>query len=116
MLGDPRKLTIEKRQQFKELATWLREMENKHSIMLYRQDLPGFGEPGYGYWDGFQRINSDTKSGGIMGVFKQFSPVKEQWITVNSLNPEKNYKVFHAPAGKMFVLRQGRNFKPKDLK
>ncbi|WP_332367596.1 hypothetical protein [Spirosoma telluris] len=42
-------------------------MENKHQIMSYRQDLAGFGEPMDGMWDGFQRINTETKKGGIVG-------------------------------------------------
>ncbi len=48
MLGDPRKISKEKQQQFKEISGWLRAMENKHQIMLYRQDLLGFGEPEHG--------------------------------------------------------------------
>jgi|GEM_PF-3095071 alpha-galactosidase len=36
--------------------------------MSYRQDLANFGEPMEGHWDGYQRINFDTKSGGIIGV------------------------------------------------
>lgn len=55
-------------------------MENKHGIKLYRQDLPGFGEPGFGNLDGFQWINTDIKSGGIVGVFKQFLKVDDRKI------------------------------------
>jgi alpha-galactosidase len=36
-------------------------MENRYSIMSYRQDLPGFGEPKEGMWDGFSRINTESK-------------------------------------------------------
>ncbi len=46
-------------------------MQDRHDYMMYRQDLAGFGEPQEGQWDGFQRINTDTKSGGIVGVFRQ---------------------------------------------
>ncbi|MBW6537666.1 MAG: hypothetical protein K0B11_21835, partial [Mariniphaga sp.] len=46
-----------------------------------------------GNWDGFQRINTETKSGGIVGIFKQFSPVDEQWITLNFLDEKKEYIV-----------------------
>lgn len=96
MLGDPRKMNDEKQQQFKQLSSWFRAMEEKHGIMLYRQDLQGFGEPKHGSWDGFQRINTDTQSGGIIGVFKQYSPVDEQWVVVSNLDPGKIYEVKHS--------------------
>ena len=40
-------------------------------------------------WDGFQRINTETKSGGIIGVFKQGSLDNERQIRINYLNPTK---------------------------
>ncbi len=116
MLGDPRKMDKEKQQQFKQLANWMRAMENKHQIMLFRQDLPGFGEPEHGSWDGFQRINTETQSGGIVGVFKQFSPVKEHWITVNYLDPEKKYKVTQATTGKLLISASGNELQNKGFK
>lgn len=107
MLGDPRKMSKEKQQQFKDLSSWLRAMENKHKIMLFRQDLPGFGEPANGSWDGFQRINTETKSGGIIGVFQQFSKVNERWVTVNYLDSTKNYNVVHSTTGKIISKGTG---------
>lgn len=70
------------------MADWLKEMQANHDSMTYRQDLPGFGEPQDGFWDGFQGINTDTKSGGIIGVFKQQSYKNDMWVTVNSLDPK----------------------------
>jgi len=61
--------------------------------MSYRQDLHGFGEPNEGSWDGFQRINTDTKTGGIIGVFTHGAIEKERIVTVNYLDPAKMYKV-----------------------
>jgi alpha-galactosidase len=90
MLGDPRKMSEEKQQKFKQLSSWLRRMEEKHSIMLFHHDLPGFGEPSHGQWDGFQRINTETRSGGIIGVFKHFANVEEHWVTINYLDPVRN--------------------------
>ncbi|NQU52061.1 MAG: alpha-galactosidase, partial [Bacteroidetes bacterium] len=116
MLGDPRKMSVEKRRQFKEISGWLRAMENKHGIMLFRQDLPGFGEPTHGSWDGFQRINTESKSGGIIGVFKQFSKVSEQWVTVNHLDSEKNYVVVHASTGRIILKATGDELKNKGFK
>lgn len=45
-------------------------MQHDHDFMTYRQNLSGFERPQDGFWDGFQRINTDTKSGGIVGIFK----------------------------------------------
>ena len=55
----------------KQWANWLRAMQDQHDFMSYRQDLPGYGEPAEGHWDGYQRINSDSCSGGVVGVFRQ---------------------------------------------
>ncbi len=116
MLGDPRKMSSEKQTQFKDLSSWFREMEEKHGIMLFRQDLPGFGEPAYGSWDGFQRINSETKSGGIIGLFKQFAAVNERWVTVKHLDFEKQYAVKHAPSGEIVFTGNGRELQEKGFK
>lgn len=116
MLGDPRKMDPEKQQQFKEMANWLRTMEEKHQIMLFRQDLPGFGEPAHGSWDGFQRINTDTKSGGIVGVFKQFSHTNEHWVTIDFLDSEKKYKVVQAPGHKTVAEGTGEELQLKGFK
>ena len=116
MLGDPRKMGTEKQQQFKAYANWLRDMENKHQVMLFRQDLPGFGEPQQGRWDGFQRINTETKSGGIIGVFKQFSSVDEQWITLDFLDEKKEYVVKLAPSGEIVARGTGSELQEKGFK
>ena len=62
-------------------------MEEKHGIMSFRQDLYGFGEPMEGHWDSFQRINTDTKSGGIVGVFRHGSADTKRRIVVKYLDP-----------------------------
>jgi alpha-galactosidase len=116
MLGDPRKMTPEKQQRFKAYANWLREMENKHQVMLFRQNLPGFGEPQHGYWDGFQRINTETKSGGIVGIFKQFSNADEHWITLAYLDDEKEYLVKLAPSGEIIARGTGSELREKGFK
>ena len=93
MLGDPRKLSVTDLKKYRSYADWLQAMANKHDIMSYRQDLAAFGEPMNGMWDGFQRINTETQSGGIIGVFKQGSPENERKVTINYLNPSKIYVV-----------------------
>ncbi|MEZ0484380.1 hypothetical protein ACAW87_07490 [Fibrella sp. GW2-5] len=64
-------------------------MENKHQIMTYRQDLPGFGEPMEGMWDGFQRINTETKKGGIIGVFRHKAIETKRQVTCNNSTPQR---------------------------
>lgn len=93
MLGDPRKLSAPDLKQYRAYADWLQAMENKHHIMSYRQDLPGFGEPMEGLWDGFQRINTDTKQGGLIGVFRHGAAEKTRQVTVNYLEPKRTYQI-----------------------
>lgn len=93
MLGDPRKLSTKDFSKYRSYADWLQLMENRYSIMSYRQDLPGFGEPMEGMWDGFQRINMETKKGGIVGVFRHGSMETKRLVTINYLDPEKMYVV-----------------------
>jgi alpha-galactosidase len=116
MLGDVRQMSKEKQQQFKAFSTWLRSMENKHQIMLFRQDLPGFGEPAHGSWDGFQRINTETKSGGIVGVFRQYSGTGEQWVRVNYLDDDTEYVAVLAPKGEVVAKSTGREFRETGFK
>ena len=61
--------------------------------MAYRQDLPGFGEPGEGRWDGFARINTTTRSGGIVGVFRQNAVEASRMVAVPGLDPKATYEV-----------------------
>ena len=91
MLGDPRKLSPSERNRYKQWSDWLKKLEAKHSYMSYRQDLPGMGEPAEGAWDGFCRLNTETGSGGLVGVFKQGAKEKSRVITIPWLDSEKTY-------------------------
>jgi alpha-galactosidase len=93
MLGDPRKLSETDLKKYQEYTGWLQLMENNYSIMSFRQDLPGFGEPMEGMWDGYQRINTETKSGGIIGVFRHGAVETKRIVTINYLDPVKTYQV-----------------------
>lgn len=116
VLGDPRQLSVEQRKEIKDMADWLKGMQNKHDFMTYRQDLAGFGEPQEGFWDGFQRINTDTQSGGIVGVFKQNSFKNEMWVTVNYLDANSQYEVRLAPSGKLITKGTGEELRTKGFK
>ena len=93
MLGDPRKLSETDFKKYRMYADWLQLMEKRHDIMSYRQDLPGFGEPMEGHWDGFQRINTDTKNGGIIAVFRHGATENKRLVTVRYLDPFATYEV-----------------------
>ena len=93
MLGDPRKLSATDLIKYRSYADWLQLMENRYKMMSYRQDLTGFGEPMEGTWDGFRRINTETKAGGIIGIFRQGAAETKRVITVQHLDPGKTYFV-----------------------
>lgn len=107
MLGDPRKLSESDRTLYRSYADWLHKMENNYNIMSFRQDLPGYGEPAEGMWDGFQRINTDTKSGGIIGIFRHGSIETSRIVTVDYLDPETVYDV-RTVSGKIISSLSGK--------
>ena len=113
VLGDPRLLSKDQRARVKTWAVWLQKMQNKHDFMSFRQDMPGFGEPAAGCWDGFQRINSETKSGGIAGVFRNNSAESQRIAVIQFLDPTSTYDVFMAPAGEKIIRATGKELAEK---
>ncbi len=109
MLGDPRKLPAKDFKTYRAYADWLQKMENTYQFMSYRQDLEGFDEPKEGLWDGFQRINTTTRAGGIIGVFRHGSQETERRVFVKYLKPEKYYKIKEGISGKVIGLMTGTN-------
>jgi alpha-galactosidase len=91
-------------------------MQDKYNYMIFRQDLPGFGEPTEGNWDGFQRINTDDKSGGIVGVFNQNSKEITRTVTIQMLDPIVKYEVRIAPFGKIIHKANGKELQEKGFK
>ena len=112
MLGDPRKLAPADLKKYREYADWIQKMNNLYDIMSFRQDLPGFGEPKEGSWDGFQRINTDTKAGGIIGVFRHGSMEPKRKVTINYLDPEKTYEI-RTIDGKLISTSSGKELNTK---
>jgi alpha-galactosidase len=82
-------------------------MQAKYDYMSYRQDLPGLGEPAEGSWDGWARINTDKKNGGIIGVFRQGAVEKSRTVFINNLDPGKKYLVLKAPDGTKVAVLTG---------
>jgi alpha-galactosidase len=93
MLGDPRELSPGDLKKYRSYADWLQTMQDQYDIMSFRQDLPGFGEPAEGHWDGFQRINTETKNGGIIAVFRHGSKETRRLVTIKYLDPAANYEL-----------------------
>jgi len=116
VLGDPRLLSKEQRAHYKSWADWLRSMQGKHNFMEFRQNLEGYGEPAEGCWDGFQRINSETKSGGIVGVFRQGANETSRTVTIQFLNPSYVYEVRKAPEGKLIKKATGKELSETGFK
>jgi alpha-galactosidase len=76
--------------------------------MSYRKDLPGFGEPAEGMWDGWMRLNFDTKAGGIFGVFRQGAQEVRRTVVLKDLDPVKQYSVKLAPEGIEILTATGK--------
>jgi alpha-galactosidase len=108
VLGDPRELTPEKRARIKLWSAWMQEMQHRYDYMTFRKDLPGFGEPRDGSWDGWMRINFLDHSGGIFGVFRQHALENQRRVFLEDLDPEKEYIVRLAPEGKEILRATGK--------
>jgi alpha-galactosidase len=112
MLGDPRKLSPADLKKYRAYSDWLQLMEKTYSIMSFRQDLPGFGEPMEGSWDGFQRINTETKTGGIIAVFRHGAVEMNRIVTVKYLDPLKTYHI-KSIDGKIVTTLTGHDLQSK---
>ncbi len=93
LCGDPRKLSVQERKTIKRYSDWLIKMEEKYRIMLFRQDLPGYGEPAAGGYDGFARIDRENGSGGIVGFFRHGGVEETRHVCVSGLPMEKEYRI-----------------------
>lgn len=112
MFGDPRNISPVDLKKYRSYADWLQSMQNQYDMMSYRQDLPGFVEPMEGSWDGFQRINTELKTGGIIGVFRHGAFVTKRIVTINYLDPVKIYDV-KSMEGKVIVSLTGSELQTK---
>ena len=99
VLGDPRKISEEGRARILTWSLWMQSMQSQYDYMSYRRDLPGFGEPREGSWDGWMRINNDSQAGGIVGVFRQGALEGSRQVFLKGIDPEAEYVVKLAPGG-----------------
>ena len=112
MLGDPRALNKNDFKKYRQYADWLQLMEKRYNIMSFRQDVVGFGEPKQGVWDAFQRINTETKTGGIVGVFRQGAIESKRFVTINYLD-SNNYYTVKSFDGKKIARMSGNDLQTK---
>ena len=108
VLGDPRNIAPEGRAWIRRWSDWMQEMQERYDYMSFRRDLPGFGEPREGAWDGWMRINNDTREGGIIGVFRQGALEDTRQVFLKGLEPDRHYVVRMAPAGTGILRASGR--------
>jgi alpha-galactosidase len=108
VLGDPRTLSDEKKAVIKSWSDWMEDMQRKYDYMSYRKDLPGFGEPQDGSFDGWMRINFQTKKGGIFGIFRQGALENTRTVFLKDLSPDKTYIIREAPLGKEIQRATGK--------
>jgi alpha-galactosidase len=106
------KLKPDDLKKYRTFSDWLQLMEKNYNVMSFRQDLPGFGEPMEGSWDGFQRINTETKSGGIIAVIRHGSIETKRIVTVKYLNPMKTYSI-KSTDGKVISTLTGHDLQAK---
>lgn len=109
VLGDLRRLTEARKRDIRQWTNWMSRMQQQYDYDLYRQDLPSFGEPTEGSWDAWSRLNTDTKKGGIIGIFRQGSLDDQRTVSVPGLLPNKQYLVKQAPLGEKVVQLSGKD-------
>ena len=88
-------------------AQWTRKMQARYDFIMYRQDLPGYGAPREGFWDGWARINTDAKSGGVVGLFRHGSGERTRQVFIRGLAPQDDYVVRKAPGGEEIARASG---------
>ena len=116
VLGDPRAISDAKKAEIKQWGDWIVDMQKKYNYMHYHQDLPSFTEPVEGGWDAWARINTDTKAGGIIGIFKQGSLDDVRTVSVPGLEKDKIYSVRLAPSATEFARMTGRELEEKGIR
>ncbi len=116
MLGDPRALNATEKAWYKTESDWLKGLEKRHGYMSFRQDLPGFGEPTEGSWDAFSRINTETGTGGLLGVFRHGAKEQSRIVVVPWLKEEKMYEIKQGPEGLIMAVLSGADLKEKGFR
>jgi alpha-galactosidase len=61
-----------------------------------------------GGWDGWARINTDTGSGGIVGVFRQGGVQTSRMVSVPGLQEGRTYLVGKGPTGDVIGRYSGK--------
>ncbi len=102
LLGDLRAIAPEKRAEIKRWSEWITHLKEQYEYDIYRNDLPGFGEPTEGAWDAYARLNTDTRRGGLVGIFRQGAPDDRRTVLIPGLTPGARYAVKGDPSSPDF--------------
>jgi len=114
--GDPMQISKDQRNKIKQWTDWMKSMQGKYNYDMFRQDLPVFGEPAEGNWDGWSRINTDTKEGGIVGIFRHGSLDEERTVSIPRLDETKMYSIKEAPGNVEVARMTGKELVEKGFK
>lgn len=109
LCGDPRELSEETAAELKRCSDWLERMEERYRIMSFREDLPGLFEPRIGAFDGFARINRDTKEGGIIGLFRHGAAEESALLRILDLPEHVTFRLIK-PDGQQAAAMTGREW------
>ncbi len=104
LLGDFSQANQMKRDICAFYAKWFKRMNAQYDYMSYRQDLPDLEEPREGGFDGFARINTKTKKGGIIGIFRQGSIESTLRVRIADLDLNDQYDVVRMNGEIVFEL------------
>ena len=106
LLGDPRKLSKEKKEWYREHTRWFEEMQQKYNIQKFYAPIHSLGSPDSKNWDGFIRYNP-VKNCGFFVVFRNDSPEKDRRIALNQVDSSATYKISSVPDGKQSYKVKG---------
>jgi alpha-galactosidase len=108
LLSDPRLMTAEQKQRFKEEAALYKRFRGFFSTgRLYRL----IGRPTTSGWDGYEYWDSEAKAG-VVYVFRNEAPAVSQRVVMKGLNPKAQYQVERVD-GKTATTHTGRELMGK---
>jgi len=115
MLGDPRRLTAERKTWYAKWLAWFKEMERKYRFSAYYQVSDVFDRPAFSNWDGCYKFNKEQE-GGVLFFFRNDSPDAERTFRVFCLNPGSTYRIYSPELGKDIGVYKGRDLIGSGLK
>ena len=107
--GDPRDLTPDQKQWYKNWSDWFRSMDNKFQYSRFRYMSDIFEKPSLTNWDGCYRFNSD-KQGGVLFFYRNGSLNNQMVFPVDVVEPGNSYHIYEPCGGKDWGIISGSDF------